>query len=282
MLWYHLTLTTKGRCTALADEGTRRAAVRAVARVMGEKGLLFSLVDEHAHLVVRCSAAEAGYIGRSARIVLQTLTGARWLATHVVAVEDRDHLEYLVGYCFWQPAKHELSELPLLWSGSCVQDLLGARRIAGFDPHASFRELPRFYLERKFKAAGIRDAIRPSPVDDAGVRAAGAVLLVRAGAAAVAYGDLRGVTDAQFAARRAVVQLAEKAGIPRSEIAFALGCSALTVRRLAAGAQDEPLQRAVRIQLSLPQVAERVPLGKKVPTTAWIPPRDEVPAIRTR
>lgn len=228
-LW-HLTWSSRGRLRLLPDESGQRAAVRTLLRLGGDGLLLFSIVDDHVHAVVE--ADSGAQVARSLRMGLQPLTQAPVDPAHVRPVEDRGHLSWLVRYLLRQVDKHGLAEHPALWSGSCFQDLVGTRAVL---PELAARlagQLPRLRQRDLFELVGLDPApLEPATADQ--LRAAGAARLVAASAFTLAVGpDLSGRDVPTVAARRLAASLSQLAGTPNSELAWALGCSDRTARRL--------------------------------------------------
>jgi len=54
MKYWHLTFSSDGRHPLFPSECLRRAALWAIARVKKCEILLFCIVDDHLHLVIRC------------------------------------------------------------------------------------------------------------------------------------------------------------------------------------------------------------------------------------
>ena len=74
---WHLTVASDGRTPLFPDEARRRAAVRTLARVAGQELVLFSVVDDHVHLVVTCDRSRVGWLGRAVVLGLRTVAAAR-------------------------------------------------------------------------------------------------------------------------------------------------------------------------------------------------------------
>lgn len=171
---FHLTLASAGRITLFPEPDALLNAVRVLARVGGPRLLLFSVVDDHVHVVLH---AEASSVSRAASGLSRALAaaGAPDLArAHLRPVDGRSHLETLVSYLVKQPQKHGILA-SATWPGTCAPDLLGARVLPGFDPTAIARALPRADVPALVRRA-LGDA-RRAPLDawHAAHAAAGAV-----------------------------------------------------------------------------------------------------------
>jgi hypothetical protein len=249
MQQWHITLSSPRRAHLFPDEPRRRAAVCAIVRVASDCLLLFCVVDDHVHINVVCTESRMRLIRRSLVLSLSSLAGQR-LVSHTTLVENRAHLVRLVAYFLKQPGHHGLDFHPAIWSGSCFQDLIGARCIAGFTSRLS-QELPRMREEELYSIVGLP----PKKLEPAGrdaVRSAGAQRIVAACAAAVGTGpELVGRTASVAAARQLSVQLGQAAGIARAELAWALGLTPQRIGQLAVSSSDTRRIRAARLQLAL-------------------------------
>src|SRR5687768_10662546 len=137
---YHLNFETVSR-RALCLRGPR-TLILAVARVLRGRLLLFGLAADHGHLVVRVRhARDLRALKSAVARALTPLTGP--LAPFYVEEADAaDHVGRLIGYGPRQCWKHHLPDDPLLYLGSHLPDVLGARVLPGFDPGAIAEELP--------------------------------------------------------------------------------------------------------------------------------------------
>lgn len=128
-------------------------AARAVARVGGERLLLFSIVDDHAHFVVLGTRAQASALAGGLTRSLAVAGAPARNAAFVQEVDGRSHLESLVRYTSRQVEKHGLGVASATWPGSSAPDLLRIRRLAGFEPERIAASLPRFDVGRAVAAA---------------------------------------------------------------------------------------------------------------------------------
>jgi hypothetical protein len=175
MALWHLTLASDGRLPLFPTEAERRLGLLALVRVALHELVLFCIVDDHLHAVLLAALERIGQL-RSALSRALGLAGSS-----VKQVESRSHMQWLVRYLVTQPAHHKLCDHPALWSGSCFQDLVGARALDGLRLRLA-EALPRLRLEELCEMAGLGWRV-PVPVDDQAVRAAGAPRLAAAAAA---------------------------------------------------------------------------------------------------
>lgn len=252
MLW-HLTFACGRRHPLFADEERRRAAIRRLADLMGAELVLFSLVDDHLHVVLRCSRTVAGVRARA-------LIGA-WRALGATSIEHRDtrpvenraHMLRLVSYFVKQVQHHGLvGAQAALWTGSCFLDLVGARAIGALDlPGRLVSILPRYDLREAYACVGM-DTMELRPLGRDRVRELGAARIAVASAAAHCVGpQLRGRLPAVVSARRTAVGIGAWAGFPAGEMAWALGITPRGVRKLLAQGAPENVVRATHLRLAL-------------------------------
>jgi hypothetical protein len=261
-LW-HLTIASDGRRALFPAEEGRRAAVRVLARVVGPAALLFCVVDDHLHLVVGWERLRVGWLGRALVLGLRPFAAAPVEGARVRPVESRAHLESLVGYVLSQTGHHGLAEHPALWTGSCFQDLVGARWLPPLEVRARLTaQLPRLSPSALFAAAGMPSGSARSfaPSDDAALRVGGASRLVAAAAAALALPpSLAGKGAALVLARRAVAQLGIGCGLASGDLGLALGVTPRAVRRLLAAPAPDALLGAVRRRHALVEALAGTP-----------------------
>jgi hypothetical protein len=231
-------------------EAPRRAAVRALVRVGGAWIVLFSLVDEHAHVVVLCEPADVRRIARSLHMSLAAHAGVPVLPAHVEPVDNRGHLTTLVRYTLTQVDHHALQAHPAVWSGACFADLVGARVLPGW--RMSLREaLPRFGVADVMKCVGL-EGLLPEPATDAALKEVGVHRLVAAAADAVgADPALPGRTAEVVAARRVALTLARAAGTAPRAIAEGLAVSTRGCALLAEVPAPAELTGAARVRIGI-------------------------------
>ena len=246
-LW-HLTFSTRGRQVIFTSEAGVLEGVRALARAAGERVVLFSIVDDHVHTVVRSN--EPGSLTPGLLRALRAVAEAELDPAHRRAVTNRRHLEWLAShYIMEQPGKHGLPTHPALWTGSCFLDLLGARRIEGLALQLP-RVLPRFRLRQAFQAVGLEARpLVPMAVDE--LRAVGAHRVVRAAAAAVGMPEARSRGRLARTARLAAATLCREAGVASVELAAVLGYRTSSVCKLMRQPSDPAIVRATLLRLAL-------------------------------
>jgi hypothetical protein len=216
---------------------------------------LFCIVDEHVHVVLAVeSRAEAGHLGRALRRSLQNAAGVALGPAFIRPIKTRGHAEWLARtYIVAQPKKHGLPDHPALYSGSCFQDLVGARRLLDL----RIRDLmPRFDIGDVLATVGLpRRRIEPLEADS--IRRLGVGRVADASRTVLGLVDLTGRSQPTVIARRVAVQLSDEIGIARSEIGHVLKLRPRAVRNTAGLETDPAWARAVSIRLALEeQVAQ--------------------------
>ncbi len=242
MIVAHVTLSTVLREPLYLDEDQLLALVRALVRVAGRRLLLFSIADDHLHAVI--VAERVGYAVGGLRRAIATHAVRAIAPPHIKPVQGRPHLQRLVPYLLTQCEHHGIPQAAHLWPGSCLQDLLGARRLPSFDPTLLYRWLPRWDRAKVAEAAGCKP---PEPLRDLTGQAL--PCLLQAARLALAAPPT-GRTTAAVEARRVAAKLAVDAGYPYGPIGAALGRNPRTIPRLAAAAAA-PTEHAARLRLAL-------------------------------
>lgn len=188
---HHLSLAVRGRRALARDEAQRRALMRSIVATGRARLLLPSLVDDHLHGLARTD--QPGYLARDLRKVIRTQRpDLEFKQPHLEPVGTRAYLRWLVTYLLSQPIKHGLIGHPALWTGSCFQDLVGARILDGFDPGGLWDELPRFRLREAYEIVGLT-SVELAPANDEELGRAGASRLVDLAAGVFAVGpEMRG------------------------------------------------------------------------------------------
>jgi hypothetical protein len=251
MSLYHLTIATDGRTLLCKNEEERRWTVRALVRIALLELVLFCVVDEHLHAVLWGSLRRIGFLRSALTRSLQAHLEVPLQSSHLREVKTRAHLEWLVRYVLTQPSHHGLASPPALWTGSCFQDLLGARAIDGFQLRAR-EALPRLSLPAVCEMVGLKRL--PAPLGDPALREAGAKRLQEAASAALCIGPgLAGRSSLECHARDAITVLGEGAGIATNDLAWVTGVTANGIRRHRGATVDDALLRAVRVRLALEQ-----------------------------
>lgn len=250
-LW-HISIESDERLPMFPGEILILRALHALARVAGKVMLLFSIVDDHLHLV---SAGDIEFTRRLRQSILQALTpiadvalGASWVGP----VRGRKHLLRLVRYHVVQVVKHNVQRAhPALWSGSCFQDLAGARLLPGLELQTG-ENLPR----EQIKAFACQEVGLPGfsapPIHVDVLRTLGIARIKAAAASALAADpDFAGRSKAVVLARRVTARLGMLAGISKREIGWALNLSRQGLCRLLQAKVPDALLNAARSRLSI-------------------------------
>ena len=246
----HLTFSSDGRLPLFPDETARRAALHCLARTAGQEIALFCMVDDHLHLVLLAPRARVGRLAQAFAVSLGSVAATKLDPARIRPVETRAHLQWLVRYVLTQPQHHGLPTAPALWSGSCFQDLVGARQVPGLTLRIT-DALPRLTRRELHKLVELPPA-KLKPATDEAVRTAGAARLVAAAGASLAVGPtLEGNKPTVVQARRAAAQLAAAAQIPATEVAWALGSTPRATRRLTEPPVPAATIKALRLRLTL-------------------------------
>ena len=262
-MYYRASLSAVGRHRLYPSTSELRLAVRTLVRVLGRRLLLFSIVDEHIHLVIegdrREKGAALGALHRSLRTVGKD---AAFQAAWSEEVKTRSHLLSLVDYVCRQPSRHNLTGRDALWEGSCLMDLIGARTVVGYDGSLFRTAAPRWREHDLLGKFNIRNL---KPASDEDIAAAGQESLLSAVSVAFcADPELGGRPPEVVAARVAFVHLGRIAGYPTKQLAFALGISTGGVRYLASIDVSEAHRRIARTQLTLQRLAREEGRGNFV------------------
>ena len=86
---WHLGFSTDTRHPLFAGEQQRRRAVRSLCRVAGRNMALFSLADDHGHVVLVADAERKARLSRSILISLRSCADTDVLPAHVKPVTTR-------------------------------------------------------------------------------------------------------------------------------------------------------------------------------------------------
>ena len=246
--WHHVTLASAGRLPLFPGEIPRRAAVRALARVASDRLALFYVADDHAHLLLRASDTELRRVNHGILLSLRALAQAPVDLPRSTPVRDRDHLLSLLPYFLLQARKHGRSESPITWSGSCLADLLGTRRVPSLRMQLS-EALTRVSQGQILQIVGLSPAPLV-PVEDLTALPPARALHAAAWIFA-APPDLPGNTPVEVAARVAAAHLGRAAGIPVVRIAETLGVTDRAMRGLVTRNCPEAHLQALRLHLAL-------------------------------
>jgi hypothetical protein len=256
-LW-HISIESRDRLPIFPEENTRRQALHALNRVAGAVLLLFSVVDEHMHLV---AAGDIEPVRRLRQALVQALTPISEVAlapSWVGPVKGRKHLLRLIGYHVIQVVKHSVQGVhAALWSGSCFQDLVGARVLPGLKLLTP-KNLPREQVKViACKEVGL-PGFQASPIEATALRELGIARIKAAAASALAADEeLTGNSRVEALARRVTVQLGMLASISKQEIGWALDISRQALARLARRPVPAALLDAARTRLALEEEVDR-------------------------
>ncbi len=249
---WHVRLATDGRHPMFPTEQALREAVRILVHTAGRDLALFCIVDDHIHAVLWCPREVLTWRTRSLCRVMRHRSAAPITPSWFTPVRSRQHLSNLVAYLLCQTGHHGLPGHPALWSGSCFQDLVGARVLRGHDSQLP-TALPRLQRWEICRAVGLAEQdVQPLEIDR--VRSLGAARILSASSAALGVGpDLEPRSRARFLVRVLTVRTGREAGLAREELSWVLGCSNRNIHRLEDVEIAEHLLRAVRIRLTLEQ-----------------------------
>lgn len=254
-LW-HVTFSSATRHALFPGAPLRRAALRRVIALAAGELVLYSLVDDHLHLVTHCSVSRAPVLERAIVLALRPLVMGQ-ISTHRRPVEGRSHLLSLLRYHLNQVVKHDIEgACPALWEGSCFQDLSGARRLVDIRPRLA-ELLPRAGRLLPHELVGLpRREIEPA--SDRVLRRAGVDRLASAAGVSLLTGPaLTGRTRQVVLARRATAQLAAGAGISSMELRWFFDADQSTVWRWRRPTVDSWNLRAIRVRISLEDLIAR-------------------------
>jgi len=250
MTYWHIRLSSENRLPLFESEARRRRALCVMVRVLAGCLVLFCVVDDHAHVVIVCPEELLARIRSSLWQSLAPIVDQPLAPSYVKRVENRHHLERLVRYFLEQTDHHGLSENPALYSGSCYQDLIGARIIDGWQPRL-FTALPRWREEDLHRIVGL-PADRLAPASDDAVRAAGAPRVAFAAAMSnAADPSLRGNAASTVLARTVAAHVGAAAGIAREEMSWPLDITPRALRRMEARPVTAEQTRAARLCIAL-------------------------------
>lgn len=271
-IWY-LKLGARERKLFCIDEPVLRQIVCKLTEIAGRDMALFAVTLRAVHLVVVGTAQRAGRISAGIVLAVRPLVGVEFAPTYKRLLEGRAHLRWYVDHLLVDYLQEEGVEAhPALWSGSCFQELIGARSVDGLNLQLG-AVLPNYRTRYAYSAVGLEREKPLSPLSPEWIRVAGAARVVAAVAASLCVDPPRaqpaevvkpalpGNTPRMIRARRAAVTLARIAGLAVSDVAGALGVSDQAVRRLAGRSPDWTLVNAAATRLALEDELRRVTLG---------------------
>lgn len=253
----HITLSSVERRVLARTETERRVVVRTLVETCGAHLVVFSLVDDHLHLVVRreCPARLGEGVRRALAALRKDLELTR---CHVKLIRTQDHLKNVFPYVLSQTDHHELTgSNAALWTGSAFVDLIGARLLEGFDPTALRQELPRLRGRDLYEAVGL-EPTKLVPADDAALVRAGAAGLADLATAVYAVGpELTDRSAPTVKARILAAHAARTLKVATDHVAQFLGVTPRSARRLAEQPVEPRALEALRLRLALEQRAAR-------------------------
>jgi REP element-mobilizing transposase RayT len=248
-LW-HLTLAARTRHTLFPDEALRLEALRRLVRICGAELVVFCIVDDHLHWVVRCDERRRVVIARAVRRSMQALSGVETKPVHAEPIDGRRHMETVRRYVLIQTVKHELGVHPALWTGGCFPDLVGARWLPELRLQL-FEVLPRSGPWDLCRDIGLPPQ-RFEPATLPQLRELGPSALVEAAAAACgAPLSLRGKSRPVATARRVACWLGREAEIPSRKLAHALDIHPGAARKLLAKPPPREAVQATLVRIAL-------------------------------
>jgi hypothetical protein len=175
-------------------------------------------------------------------------------------IDGTKHKAGLLRYFLQQPSHHNVAVHDALWTGSCFLDLAGARVIDGLRLQI-WDLLPNISRSVIYQHVGLpRRSIEP--VSLAEIRVLGAVRLVAAASAALAADPLlQGKAKLERRGRGLAVELGQRAGIPSSEIRWALKQPRTNYHRALQEPVEEMDMLAVRKRLALEEAVVKAGKG---------------------
>lgn len=247
------TLSNRGRLPLVRTEEARWRALRRLTHAGGSSLLLFAFADDHLHLVLRDIDGAARH--RLARIEqsLQEELLPRLDDRDSKQIYTRSYLHNLVRYHCVQGEHHNLPG-GIAWSGGCLLDLLGVRRLPGFDPSWMPELLPR--LDRRALLDLVGVTLPAFSLD----HVVAPERLVWAGSALIARDIRVGRSQEVVAVRRTVLELARDATGEVVTTAEALGISERSARRILQN-PPQPHLRSALGELLASQATQRPPHG---------------------
>jgi hypothetical protein len=253
---HHVTLTAdKGRLPLFPDLAAYNEGLHRIGRVCGGRLCLFALLAEHIHLKLLANADEARRLSRATILSLLPVVSNPLAPSHRKPVGTRSYARWLFKYFLDQPARHDLSDRPALFVGSCLPDLVGARCVPGLELRVK-EVLPEFRPARALERVGL--PAEPLIADTSALKDAGLERLKEATAAVLAIcPTLAGKQDAAVRGRRALATMGDRLGFGAAEIADVLRITRRAVYRLKASRLERSVARAVSRRIALEELVYR-------------------------
>lgn len=260
MAVWQLVFSSSKRGALLPDEAQRRRAVRTLVKVTGAHLALFSLVNEHKHVMVRNDEKQIKPFGAKVQRALNAVVEEPLNEPWIERVDGTKHKAALLRYYLTQPSHHKVGLHDALWTGSCFLDLAGARVIDGLRL-CIWDLLPGIPRGVIYEHVGLPPhGIEPVALEQ--IRILGAVRLVAAASAALAADPrLEGKSRLVLRARALAAKLGRRARIPQVEMRWALGSSEHVYYRALAQPVDEAGLVAVRRRLALEEAVVKAAHG---------------------
>jgi hypothetical protein len=231
----HITAVAEGARPVFRDRRVVLATARRLSLYFGARTLWFCVVDSHVHDIVEGTEAESGRIRRDVAAMLAAVTGKPFDLVRAKPIVEQSHLLNCWPYVVDNAQRHGVRQP--VQEGSGLADVLGARRLPGFDRGCWQRHLPRVTVADLLAKLELPAGVAyPARAED--LRGRGAVLIAMAAAAVAGVPDLSGRSAQVVAARAAAVEVCGLAGVGTPETAHALGVSRQAVWRLGSRGSD--------------------------------------------
>ncbi len=250
-LGHHITLRLRSDRVLTPTPTERRIA----ARVILEQGraaklINFSIPDTHAHMNAACGDAASNELARRVELSLgrRLHLPVGFEPARVKPIRDVWHHSNLFTYVFNQYQHHGLDWDPY-FEATNLPDLLGLRPNGAYTIDNVQRALPRVQRKQLLKWFSC-DAIPPAdgPMER----------LLDAAAAAAALPSLHGSSRDVLATRRAAVEIADGQLQRNGDLTELLQISRTSLYRLRQRPADQRLVEAIRLQLGLRAILERI------------------------
>lgn len=261
---WHCTFGSQGRFPLFRDDADRLEAIRRIVRIAGKEMALFSLVDEHAHLLIVGTRERTRRLRQAIRQSLEPLTDSPIVSSWVEPVVDRKHMFRQIRYFFLQVIHHEvLDAQPALWHGSCFLDLVEARYIEGLELQIEVI-IPRKTAKGVACSAVGLPGTGVDPLGRAAVREMGSRRIVEASFAAVASTpNLKGQSRIACLARRVAAHMGHIVGLAKEEMIWVLGVKRQSFNAMLREPVSRQMLKVVARRLALEVAVAALPPPKK-------------------
>jgi hypothetical protein len=233
-------------------------------KIAGREIALFSLVDEHAHLVLVGTAERTRRLRQAIRQSLEPLTDSPIVSSWAERVADRKHMLRLIRYFLEQVIHHELlNAQPALWHGSCFLDLIEARHIEGLELQLEVI-IPRKTAKGVACSAVGLPGTGVDPLGRKAIREMGFKRIVEASFAAVgSTPDLKGKSNIAVCARRLAAQMGHIVGYAKEELVWALGVKRQSINAMLRRPVPGQMLQVVARRLALEVTVAALPSPKR-------------------